>query len=217
MYVVLLGPPGAGKGTQAKLLAQRLQLGHISSGDLFRETAKSGSAIGLEIAAIMARGDLVPDELTVQMVIERLRQPDCANGVILDGFPRTMPQAKALDAALGAHGRRIDRAVSIEVPDDVLVRRLSSRWISRNTGETFNIETLDQSIEDIKRGLDPDDELYQRADDTPETARARIGVYNRNTLPLIEYYRQQQVLRSVDGNRDIDAVQRDLVAAIESP
>jgi len=217
MYVVLLGPPGSGKGTQAALLARRLHVAHISSGELLRATAATDTPLGREVAAIQKAGKLVPDAITLRIVAERLQQPDAARGALLDGFPRTEPQATALDEELRRRGRDIDRAVLIVVPEDVLVRRLSSRWISRKTGETFNVDTLGQSLDEIRARLDPDDELYQRSDDTPETAVKRIQVYNEQTLPLVEYYRRRGVLREVDGNRDIDRVQRDLLAAIEGP
>lgn len=216
MDVVLLGPPGAGKGTQAAMLAKQTGLCHISSGDLFRKTMQSGSELGRLIASYYDAGKLVPDDITVRMVTERLQHPDCAAGAILDGFPRTSEQARALDAALAAHGRRVDRAVCIQVPQEVLVRRLSSRWLSRKTGESFNVETLGQSLEAIRARLDPDDELYQRSDDTAEAARVRIAEYEQKTMPLVEYYRRQGVLREVDGNQPIEAVLRDLLHALDT-
>lgn len=216
MYVVLLGPPGAGKGTQAIGLAERLGLRHISSGDLFRETVAAGGELGRAIKEIMQRGDLVPDSITVRMIFERLQRADCARGVVLDGFPRTVEQSVALEHRLEGIGKRLDAAILIDVPADVLVRRLSARWISRKTGRVFNAETLGQTPAQIRRQLDPDDELYQRPDDTPETVRRRIQVYTLQTRPLVDHFRSQGILCVVNGDQPVESVRRDLLRVLEA-
>lgn len=215
MHVILLGPIGSGKGTQAAMLAKRYDVCHISSGELFRQMAASGSDLGRELAAIMASGAYVPDELTVRIVCDRLARPDCVNGAILDGFPRTPAQAQALAEELRQGGKRIDRAILIDVPEDVLIDRLTDRWISRDTGQTFNPKTLGQSLDDIRRSLPPGDELYQREDDKPEAVKRRLQVYREQTLPLIDHYRQLGILHEIDGNQPVDRVQADVVQAIE--
>ena len=212
MYIVLLGPPGAGKGTQAVTLAERLGVPHISSGDLFREARAKGTELGLLAKSYMDRGELVPDDVTVAMVMERLSKPDCAKGAVLDGFPRTVAQAERLDNALAEQGKQVDKALLIDVPDDELIRRLSGRWICRNCQATFHEHSKppkNAGICDVCGG-----ELYQRPDDTVETAKNRLKVYKAETAPLIDYYQKAGKLVAVNGAQEIPAVQEALLKAL---
>jgi len=212
--IVLLGAPGAGKGTQAELLAEWLSLPTVSSGVLFREAMDAGTPLGRRAKEFIDRGELVPDEVTVDMIAERLSRPDCANGVILDGFPRTVAQARALEDLLGRMGRQVDVVAYIEVPTEVLLQRLSGRWTCSQCGaiyhETFNPEAV-EGVCDSCGG-----KLVQREDDTPEVQRRRIEVYNERTAPLIAYYREQGILSEVDGDQGVEAVQHDLRAVIHA-
>lgn len=212
MYVMLLGAPGAGKGTQAHVLAEQLNLAHVASGDLFREALKQGTELGLLAKSYMDRGELVPDEVTIAMIKERLAKPDCAKGVILDGFPRTIEQAKALDNALSEMDKRIDKVLYIKVSNEELIRRLSGRWICRNCQASFH----ESSRPPKKVGVCDEcgGELYQRSDDTVETARKRLEVYFEQTAPLIDYYCRAGVLADINGEQEIEMVQRDLLAAL---
>lgn len=212
MYVILLGPPGAGKGTQAVTLAQRLQLVHVASGDLFREALAQGTELGLQAKSYMERGALVPDEVTTAMVMERLSRPDCARGAVLDGFPRTIEQAKALDKALAERDKAVDKVLYINVPDDELLRRLSGRWICRGCQATFH----EASRPPAKAGVCDTcgGELYQRPDDTVATAKRRLEVYFEQTAPLIAYYREANKLIEINGGQPIPAVQDDMVRAL---
>lgn len=214
MVIVLLGAPGAGKGTQAEILSQRLGLPHVASGDLFREALRDETPLGLRARSYMERGELVPDEVTIAMVAERLEKPDCQNGVILDGFPRTIPQADALDAVLARQGRAVNLVPYIKVSVESLLKRLGGRWTCRTCGAVYHMLFDPPKVAgvcDVCGG-----ELYQRADDTPETQRKRIDVYFEQTQPLIEYYRQRGLLVEIDGEKDIDGVQAELLAAIQS-
>jgi len=210
--IVLLGAPGAGKGTQAELLVQWLNVPRVSSGDLFRAAIRENTRLGAEAQTYLAKGELVPDRLTIEMVAERLSQPDCAEGVILDGFPRTVKQAQALDEFLEGSGRRIELVLYIRVSEDSLLKRLAGRWTCRNCGtvyhELFSPEKV-KGVCDACGGA-----LYQRADDTPETQKRRIQVYVEQTAPLIDYYRQQGTLVEIDGEQSIQAVQDDAREAI---
>lgn len=211
-YIVLLGPPGAGKGTQADLLSQKLGVPHVSSGDLFRDHLKRQTQLGQLAKAYMDRGELVPDEVTIGMIKERLAQPDCAGGVILDGFPRTVPQADALDRVMAEQGKAISCVPYIKVRDEVLLERLTARWTCRNCQAVYNMlarPPRQAGVCDACGG-----ELYQRADDTPETQRHRIEVYNQQTAPLIAYYRQRGLLVEVDGEQDIEGVKQALFRAV---
>lgn len=210
MRVIILGPPGAGKGTQAALLSQKLELAHIASGDLFRQAQERGDELGAIAKSYMEKGLLVPDEVVINMILERIAAPDCSQGFILDGFPRTLEQARALDQALAGDG--IDKVLYIEVSDEELIRRLSGRWLCRNCQAPYHTITNPPRSPgrcDLCGG-----ELYQRPDDTEETVRKRIEVYMAQTRPLIDYYAKVGKLIEVDGGRGIDAVSRDLLAAL---
>jgi adenylate kinase len=211
-YVVLLGPPASGKGTQAARLHKELDLPHVASGDLFRENLKKETELGLKAKTYMDRGALVPDDITIAMVMDRLSRPDCEHGALLDGFPRTIAQAEALDEALAEQGHRISSVLNIAVPDDVLVERVSGRRLCRTCGEAYHVKFNPPQ----RPGLCDKDggELYQRDDDRPETVRERLKVYWDQTSPLIDYYCDQGVLVEVDGDQSIDAVTEDLRAAL---
>jgi len=212
MQIILVGAPGAGKGTQAASLAADLQIAHVASGDLFREAVKAGTPLGLQAKGYMDRGELVPDDVTIGLVLERIKEPDAAKGVILDGFPRTRRQAEALDEALKETSGKIDRVVYLEVPQDVLLGRLSGRWIcrdcSRSYHELFNQPTT-PGVCDACGGS-----LYQRDDDKRETALRRLEVYFKDTAPLIDYYRDRGTLMTVNGDQSVDDVRRDLSTAV---
>jgi adenylate kinase len=211
-YIILMGPPGAGKGTQAARLRDALGLTHVASGDLFREHLKNKTELGMQANAYMERGELVPDAITIAMVTERLARPDCERGALLDGFPRTIGQAVALDDALAARGQRIGAVLSIVVPDEALVERLSGRWLCRTCGESFHLvfnPPRRAGVCDYDGG-----ELYQRDDDKPETIRNRLKVYWGQTRPLVEYYAARGVLTEVDGKQPIEKVEANLRAAV---
>ena len=211
-FIILLGPPGAGKGTQAARLREALDLPHIASGDLFRAHLKNKTELGLKANAYMERGELVPDDITIAMVTERLSQSDCSRGALLDGFPRTIGQAASLDKALVARGQRISAVLSIMVPDEVLVERLGGRWLCRTCGEAYHTVFSPPRRAGV---CDRDGgELYQRDDDKAETIRNRLNVYWTQTSPLIEYYTRQGVLVEVNGDQPMDQVEADLKAAV---
>jgi adenylate kinase len=212
--VVLLGGPGAGKGTQADLLAERMGIPHVATGDIFRAAVRDGSPIGLEARRYMERGQLVPDEITVKMLLARIEQPDAVQGVILDGFPRNRAQAEALDAALATRGARVDHAVSIDVPADELVRRMSGRWVCRDHGHVYNESTNPPRVPG-RCDLD-DSPLVQRADDKAETIRARMAIQLSSLADVIAYYASTGVLRHVDGLGGIDEVAEAVRRALEA-
>jgi len=204
MNVVLLGAPGAGKGTQAAQIGGALGVVHVASGDLFRAALKGRTELGLMAKSYMEKGELVPDEVTINMVLERIRRDDCAAGVLFDGFPRTLSQAQALDEKLAAEGRQIDKTVYIEVPEEELVKRLSGRWICRECQVPYHEISSPPKVAgkcDVCGG-----ELYQRADDKEETVRERLKVFLSETMPIVDYYERQGKLGRVDGNRQIDEV-----------
>jgi len=208
----MLGPPGAGKGTQAKKIAQELGLVHVSTGDLFRENLKNETELGKLAQQYMNKGELVPDEVTVRMLEERLSRPDCEAGAVLDGFPRNLYQAESLDDLLDDFGSEVSAVPYIKVPDEVLVERLSGRWMSpsgRVYHEKYNPPKV-KWIDDFDGS-----QLYQREDDKPETVRHRIDVYNEQTAPLIEYYQEQSVLLEIDGTQPIDDVTEEIMKAVE--
>ena len=211
-YIVLLGPPGVGKGTQAKILSERSGLVHISSGDIFRENLKNQTELGKLAQTYMTRGELVPDDVTIAMIKDRLTRPDCEAGAILDGFPRTPAQADALEEMLHDFNGHVDCVPYITAEEDVLVERLSARLTCREKGHTFNGKT-NPPKDDMKCDYDGSD-LYQRDDDKAETVKRRIDVYLEQTSPLISYYRDHGKLVEIDGMQPIDQVTEDLVAAM---
>jgi adenylate kinase len=212
--VVLLGAPGAGKGTQAEILAERLRIPHVSTGDLFRSAVRDGSPIGLEARRYMERGQLVPDDITIRMLLDRLDDPDATDGVLLDGFPRNRPQAEALASALAERGASVDRAVNIDVPTEELVRRLSGRWVCRESGHVYNEHTNPPKVPGI---CDLDGSpLIQRDDDKLETVRARLDQQLASLRQVADYYDEAGLLRVVDGLQAIERVTDDLLAAIST-
>jgi adenylate kinase len=211
-YIVLVGPPASGKGTQAARLREVLGLPHVASGDLFRENLKNETELGRQAKAYMDRGALVPDDVTIAMVMRRLERPDCRDGALMDGFPRTIAQAKALDAGLAALGHRVSLVLFIAVPDDVLIERVSGRRLCRVCGESYHVLFNPPPVAGVC-SVDGG-ELYQRDDDRPETVRQRLRVYREQTSPIIDYYRAQGILIDIDGNQPIDAVAADLRTAV---
>jgi len=212
-YIILLGAPGAGKGTQAAMLTEALGIPHVASGDLFRSALQKKTPLGLEAKKYMDQGLLVPDEVTIAMIRERLALPDCQEGVILDGFPRTLEQAKALDAALAEEGRAIDKVLYIKVPNEELVARLSGRWICRDCQAVYH--TITNPPKQAGRCDACGGELYQRPDDKPETVRRRLEVYFEQTMPLIEYYTERGMLTEVNGHQSIAEVQTALIETLK--
>jgi adenylate kinase len=213
MYIVLLGAPGAGKGTQAATLTRELKLAHIASGDLFRQALKKGTELGLEAKAYMEKGQLVPDAITIKMVLERIAAPDCTAGIILDGFPRNVEQAKALDEALNAKKKAIDKAVYIKVSEAELLKRLTGRWICRECQAPYHEVS---SPPRIKGKCDKcGGELYQRADDNTETIKKRLVVFFAETTPLIEYYSRFGKLVEVQGEGSMDEISARIITALK--
>ncbi|GAB4456556.1 MAG: adenylate kinase [Anaerolineales bacterium] len=211
-YLVLLGPPGVGKGTQAKILSERTGLAHISSGDLFRENIKNQTELGKLAQTYMSRGELVPDDVTIAMIRERLNRPDCKTGAILDGFPRTPAQADALEAMLKEFNGHVDAVPFITANEDILVERLSGRWTCRANGHIFNEKTNPPKVTGV---CDFDSsELYQRDDDKSETVKRRIRVYLEQTSPLVDYYRRHGKLIEIDGMQTIEQVAQTLASAL---
>ena len=204
MKIIMLGAPGAGKGTQAKMLADKYMIPHISTGDIFRANIKNGTELGQKAKTYMDQGLLVPDELVCDLVVDRVQQEDCAKGYILDGFPRTIPQAEALDAALAKIGSKIDYAVNVEVPDENIVRRMSGRRACVDCGATYHIVYNPTKVEGICDACGK--ELILRDDDKPETVTKRLNVYHEQTQPLIDYYTNQGTLVEVDGTMNMDDV-----------
>ena len=211
-YLVLLGPPGAGKGTQAQKVSQQLKLPHISSGDIFRENLKNQTELGKQAKGYIERGELVPDDLTISMIRDRLARPDCVPGALLDGFPRTPAQADALAGMLAGFGGKVNAVPYIKVAEDVLIERLTGRWTCRAQGHVFHIKFNPPKQSGI---CDVDgSELYQRDDDKVETVTNRIRVYFNQTMPLIEYYQKAGLLMEIDGTRSIDEVSVELLAGL---
>lgn len=211
-YVVLLGPPGAGKGTQAKILASELNLVHVSSGDIFRENIKNQTELGVSAQAFIKKGDLVPDELTISMIRERINKPDCELGVLFDGFPRTPDQAIALERMLGEIGGSVYAVPYLSVPAEVLIERLSGRWTCLMCGSVYH----EKYNPPVNPGVCDNDgtDLVQRDDDKAETVKNRIEVYFKQTEPLIAYYKELGLLREIDGTQEIQAVTVDMLAAV---
>lgn len=212
MYIVLLGAPGAGKGTQAVGMAKELELPQVASGDLFRKALQNKTELGMKAREYMDKGQLVPNEITVNMVLERLSQPDCEKGAILDGFPRNLEQARALDEALAGEGKSIDKAVYIEVPEGALLRRLSGRWICRTCQAPYHEA---DSPPKVKGRCDKcGGELYQRDDDKPETVKNRLKVYFSETMPLVDYYREKGKLVEINGVGSVEEVKQRILDSI---
>jgi len=212
-YIVLLGPPGAGKGTQAQIIAEKYGLVHVSSGDLFRENLKNETELGKLAQIYMKRGELVPDDVTIAMIRDRLIRPDCREGALLDGFPRTPAQAEALSRMLAESGGAVNLVPYIYVPEEVLVERLGGRWTCRANGHVFHEKFNPPAVAGI---CDLDgSELYQRDDDKSGTVKNRIKVYQEQTAPLISYYQEKGLLAEIDGTKPIEAVTADLSQAIE--
>lgn len=214
VYLIFVGPPGAGKGTQAAMLEETLGLKQVSSGDLFRENLKNQTELGVLAKSYMDRGELVPDDVTISMIKERLARPDCAKGAILDGFPRTLQQAKALDDMLASQGSKIDLVPALTAPDDELIGRLTGRRVCRDCGATFHLMFMPPKMAGVcdKCG----GELYQRSDDSLDTVRNRLYVYYKQTSPLIGYYFAKDLTVFVDGNRPVDEVKQTLTDAIQA-
>jgi adenylate kinase len=213
MNLILLGPPGAGKGTQAVRLSEHYAVPHVSTGDIFRENIKQGTELGKKAKEYMDRGELVPDQVVIQIVADRLAQPDCRDGFILDGYPRTVAQADALKEILREEGRTIDHVINIQVPDEVIVKRIAGRRTCRGCGRNYHVDfdppckegTCDQC----------GGELYQRDDDREETVRKRIQEYNFKTEPLVEYYRKEGLLLDIDGDAPAEEVLSSIRRALD--
>ena len=212
MKIIMLGAPGAGTGTQAKMIAEKYGIPHISTGDIFRSNIKDGTELGMEAKKYMDQGLLVPDELTVKILLDRVARADCRNGYVLDGFPRTIPQAEVLDQALEKIGDQINFAVNVSVPDENIVKRMSGRRACVGCGATYHIEHIPPKKEGIcdTCGM----ELILREDDKPETVQNRLNVYHSQTQPLIEFYQKKGILQTVDGTVDMKAVFDAIVAIL---
>ena len=212
MKIVMLGAPGAGKGTQAIKIADKYDIPHISTGDIFRANIKSGTELGQKAKSYIDKGELVPDEVTIGMLLDRIAQDDCKNGYVLDGFPRTIPQAESLTEALKSQGDQIDFALNIDVPDEAIIERMSGRRACPKCGATYHIVYAAPKTENIcdKCGT----ELIIRSDDKPETVKDRLNVYHQQTEPLIAYYKTAGVLREVDGTQELPKVFEDVVAIL---
>ena len=212
MKIIMLGAPGAGKGTQAKKIAEKYTIPHISTGDIFRANIKNNTELGQKAKTYMDKGELVPDELVVDLIMDRFKEADCANGYVLDGFPRTIPQAEALDKALAANGEKVDFAINVEVPDENIINRMSGRRACLKCGATYHIEHIPPKKEGIcdKCGS----ELYQRDDDNEATVRSRLSTYNQATKPLIDYYQKQGNLKTIKGVGGINDIFNKIVGIL---
>ena len=209
MKIIMLGAPGAGKGTQAKKIAEKYQIPHISTGDIFRANIKGGTELGMKAKTFMDQGMLVPDEITIGMLMDRIGHEDGANGYVLDGFPRTIPQAESLTKALAERGEKVDYAINVDVPDENIINRMSGRRACLGCGATYHI-TFNPPV---KEGICDTcgQELVLRDDDKPETVKKRLDVYHQQTQPLIDYYKNAEVLAEVDGTQPMDAVFQGIV------
>ncbi len=214
MYIILVGAQGSGKGTQAEMLTQALGVAHVASGDLFRKAIDEKTELGLKAKVYIDRGELVPDDLTVTMVLKRLEEPDCSQGALFDGFPRTVAQAEVLDKGLGGVGKQIDLAIYLQVPREELLNRLSGRYICRAKQHVYHIYFRPPKVAGV---CDIDgSELYQRSDDTGEAVQRRLDIFFNETIQLLDYYENQKKLVEVDGNQDIDQVQQSLLDVIRT-
>ena len=213
MNLILLGPPGAGKGTQAKRLEQRHGLVQLATGDMLRRAVASGSTLGEKVKAIMEAGRLVPDDIIIEMIADRIAAPDAAHGFILDGFPRTVPQAEALDAMLAEHGKKLDHVILMEVDEATLVDRIAGRFTCQACGASYHERYKRPAVEGVCDVCGSTD-LVHRADDRPEAIATRLAAYRNQTAPILPYYRARGILRSVDGMAEIDEVTREIEAVI---
>ncbi len=212
MKIIMLGAPGAGKGTQAKQIAAKYNVPHVSTGDIFRANIKEGTALGMEAKSYMDKGQLVPDELTVKILLDRVAKDDCKNGYVLDGFPRTIPQADVLDEAVTKLGEKIDFAINVDVPDENIIRRMSGRRACVACGATYHIVNVPPKKEGICDVCG--EALIVRDDDKEETVKSRLETYHQQTQPLIDYYSQKNILKEVDGTKDMNEVFADIVAIL---
>ncbi|NLL81200.1 MAG: adenylate kinase [Tissierellia bacterium] len=214
MRLILLGPPGAGKGTQASAIVKKYNIPHISTGDIFRSNIKEGTELGMKAKGYMDKGLLVPDEVVVSIVKDRLTHDDCANGFLLDGFPRTVNQAEALDAELSSMGLKLDRVINIEADSSILIERAIGRRICKECGATYHIKFNPPKVEGI---CDNDgSSLYQRDDDIEETVATRINVYLEQTQPLIDYYKEKKLILNIDGTESIDDIFNNIIEGLEN-
>lgn len=213
MRLILLGPPGAGKGTQAKRVIEEFDIPHISTGDIFRKNIKEKTELGQKVEGLLAEGKLVPDELTIEIVWDRLDQEDCKNGFLLDGFPRTIPQAEALDEGLAKRGLKLDRVLNIDVDKDSLVKRLSGRRVCPNCGASYHIDNYPPKVEGICDVCQTP--VIQREDDKEQTVLDRIKVYDSQTKPLVDFYNKQDLVFTVDGTLPIDEITNKLVTELK--
>lgn len=213
MKIIMLGAPGAGKGTQAKMIAEKYGIPHVSTGDIFRANIKNGTQLGMEAKKYMDQGLLVPDELTVKILLDRVAQEDCKNGYVLDGFPRTIPQAEVLDKALAELGEEIDYAVNVDVPDENIVKRMFGRRACLSCGATYHVEHIPPKQEGVCDNCGQS--LVLRDDDKPETVQNRLKVYHDQTQPLIDFYTAKGVLRTVDGTVDMKDVFEAIVSILD--
>lgn len=214
MKIIMLGAPGAGKGTQAKKIAEKYGIPHISTGDIFRANIKGGTELGMKAKSYMDQGQLVPDDVTIGMLLDRISEGDCAGGYVLDGFPRTIPQAESLTAALEKRGERMDFAVDVDVPDEAIVTRMGGRRACLKCGATYHVMFNPPRTEGVCDNCQ--DALVLRDDDKPETVQKRLIVYHDQTQPLIDYYKKQGILVTVDGTKELNEVFRDIEAVLEA-
>ncbi len=212
MKIIMLGAPGAGKGTQAKQIAEKYKIPHVSTGDIFRANIKNGTELGKEAKKYMDAGALVPDELTVRILLDRVAQEDCKNGYVLDGFPRTIPQAEVLDEELGKLNESIDHAINVDVPDEAIVKRMSGRRACPSCGATYHIVSIPPKKEGICDACGG--ELILRDDDKPETVQKRLDVYHEQTQPLEDFYREKGVLKNVNGTRSMEEIFEEIVSIL---
>ena len=209
MKIIMLGAPGAGKGTQAKRIAQRYGIPHVSTGDIFRANIKNGTELGMKAKAYMDAGNLVPDEITIGMLLDRIHEADCEKGYVLDGFPRTIPQAESLTTALKERGEKMDYAIDVDVPDENIINRMSGRRACLACGATYHIAYNPPKKEGVCDQCG--EPLVLRKDDKPETVKNRLEVYHQQTQPLIDYYKKEGILAQVDGTQNMDQVFEDIV------
>lgn len=212
MKIIMLGAPGAGKGTQAKRIAEKYGIPHISTGDIFRANIKGGTELGMKAKSFMDQGQLVPDDVTIGMLLDRISEADCESGYVLDGFPRTIPQAESLTRALEARGEKMDYAVDVDVPDAAIVERMSGRRACLSCGATYHVVYNAPAVENVCDACG--EALVLRDDDKPETVQKRLTVYHDQTQPLIEYYQKAGILVTVDGTKDLNQVFKDITAVL---